>query len=122
MIKINLKNVEELLFKNNDVKATLPDLRYLFDQWLLSYRFPALEAMRKQAIIDLLNSLEGSHLEKLAKLFNDMVFVEKLNNHFVKNLDFPIDKITIEDLTNHNSFVNMAISRNANQCYITMWR
>jgi hypothetical protein len=99
MIKINLRNIEELLFKNNQVKSILPELRHLFDQWLLSYRFPALDTMRKQALFDLLNSLEGTHIEKLAKLFNDIIFVDKLDNHLVKNLNFSIDEFSDEKLT-----------------------
>lgn len=122
MIKINLRNIEELLFKNNQVKSILPELRHLFDQWLLSYRFPALDTMRKQALFDLLNSLDGTHVERLAKLFNDMVFVDKLDNHFVKNLNFPLDTSIERELTNYDSYVNIAISRNADQCYVTMWR
>ena len=122
MIKINLRNIEELLFKNNQIKSILPELRHLFDQWLLSCRFPALDTMRKQALFDLLNSLEGIHVEKLAKLFNDIVFIDKLDNHFIKNLNFPIEKSSIEQLTGCDSYVNIAISRNANQCYVTMWR
>jgi len=122
MIKINLRNIEELLFKNNQIKSILPELRHLFDQWLLSCRFPALDTMRKQALFDLLNSLEGIHIEKLAKLFNDIVFVDKLDNRLVKNLIFSIDEFSNEKLTGFDSYVNMSISRNANQCYITLWR
>jgi len=121
MITINLKNIEELIFNNPNARTLLPELRHLFDQWLLSYRFPALNTMRKQAIFDLLNSLDGVQVEKLARLFGDMIFVEKLDYHFIKNLNFPIDSIERE-LTNYNSYVNIAISRNDNQCYLTTWR
>lgn len=121
MITINLKNVEELILNNPKAKSLFPELRHLFDQWLLSYRFPALSSMRKQTIFDLLNSLDGVQVEKLARLFGDMIFVEKLDYHFVKNLNFPIDSIE-KGLTNYNSYINIAISRNIEQCYITMWR
>jgi len=123
MIKINIKNIEQLVLQDVKVRDTLPEFRHLFDQWLLSYRIPALSNMKKQAMLDLLNSLDGAHLEKLARFFNDMVFVEKLDYHIVKNLEFFIDETTIErDLTNYGSYNNIAISRNANYCYITLWR
>lgn len=123
MININLKNIEELVLKNPKAKSLFPDLRHLFDQWLMSYRFPALDTMRKQAIMDLLNSLDGTHIEKLARLLSDMVFIEKLDYHIVKNLNFPIDSFSIErELTNYDSYANIALSRSADQIYITMWR
>ena len=121
MIKINLKNIEELILNNSKARSLLPELRHLFDQWLLSYRFPALNTMRKQAIFDLLNSLDGVQTEKLARLFGDMIFIEKLDYHFIKNLSFPLDSIERE-LTNYDSYTNIAISRSADQCYLTMWR
>jgi hypothetical protein len=122
MININLKNIEELVFKNPKVKSLFPDLRHLFDQWLLSYRFPALDTMRKQTIIDLLNALDGPHVEKLARLFGDMVYIEKLDHHIVKNINFSTNESIERELTKHGSYTNIALSRSANQVYITMWR
>jgi hypothetical protein len=122
MININLKNIEELVLKNPLAKSLFPDLRHLFDQWLLSYRFSALDTMRKQAMLDLLNSLDGPHVEKLARLFGDMISVEKLDYHIVRNLNFSINDSIGGELTKHGSYTNIALSRSANQMYITMWR
>lgn len=123
MININLRNIEELVLKNVQTKSILPDLRHLFDQWLLSYRFPALNNMRKQAIMDLLNSLNGTHIEKLATLLGDMVIVEKLDYNIVKNISLFIDGFSIErELTNYDSYTNIAINRSADQVYLTFWR
>jgi hypothetical protein len=123
MINVNIRNIEELILKNSEAKSLLPDLRPLFDQWLFSYRFPGLDNIRKQAILDLLNSLDGPHVEKLARLFGDMVFIEKLDHHIVRNIDFSTDSDAIErELTKHGSYTNIALSRSADQIYITMWR
>jgi hypothetical protein len=122
MITINLQNVETLLFKNSKVKIALPDLRHIFDQWLLSYRFPALTHMRKQALLDLLNALDGTHVEKLARLFNHMVFIERLDHHIVKNLELSLVGPLESALTNCNGYNNIAISRNADKLSITLIR
>lgn len=119
MLNINLLNIEALLFKNPKIKVILSDLRHIFDQWLLSYRAPALLRMRKQALLDLLNTLDGAHIEKLARYFNQVVFIEKLDQHLVKNLEFSIESFHESVLTNYN---NIAISRNADKLYITLVR
>lgn len=117
---INLQNIEAILFKNPEVKILLSDLRYIFDQWLLSYRSPALIRMRKQSLIDLLNTLDGTHIEKLAKLFKSVVFIEKIQHHLVKNLDLPI--MDTVELADYNGYKNIAVSRNADKLSITLVR
>lgn len=122
MLTVNLQNIETLLFKNSEVKSVLTDLRHIFDQWLLSYRLPALSHIRKQALLDLLNTLDGAHIEKLARLFNQMVFIERLDNHIVKNLEFPLVGPLESDLKNCNGYNNVAISRSADKLSITLVR
>jgi len=122
MININLKNIEELLFKNNDVKNLIPELRHIFDQWLLSYRFPILNTMRKQAMMDLLNSLDKIHVNKLETLFGDKVVVDKLDFHTIKNLKLSINDSIGNELTKYESYSNITMNRKGDQVYITLWR
>jgi hypothetical protein len=122
MMVINLQNIETILFKNPEVKMILSDLRYIFDQWLLSYRSPALTRMRKQALIDLLNTLDGIHIEKLAKLFKSVVFIEKVQHNLVKNLELPIMDTAESVLADCNGYKNISISRNADKLSITLVR
>lgn len=122
MMVINLQNIETILFKNPEVKLILSDLRHIFDQWLLSYRSPALTRMRKQSLIDLLNNLNSTHIEKLAKLFKSVIFIEKLQNRLVKNLDLSIMDTVENVLANYNGYNNFAISRNADKLSITFVR
>jgi hypothetical protein len=121
MVKINLQNVEELLFKNADVVNTLHDLRHIFDKWLMGYRLPLMSSFRLQAKIDLLNYIDDTHIEKLAKIFNDIVFVEKLNYHIVKNLYFSLDYPIENELVNH-SLYEIALYRTKDEIYLTLWR
>lgn len=122
MVKINLKNVETLLFNNAEVRATLPEFRHIFDQWHLSYRVPALNNIRKKTLLDLLNSLNGPQIEKLARLFNDTIEVETLDYNITKSFKFPISGPIERELSKHTLYKNISISRNAKQLYITIWR
>ncbi len=122
MLKINLTNIESLIFRNHNAKILLADLRPIFDKWLLSYRVPALSNMRKQAMIDLLNSLDGSHIEKLARLFEDIVIVENIDHHTVKNLEFSIQDSIESELTSYASYNIMSVTRSADKVSITLVR
>src|SRR5580658_867759 len=122
MIKINLQNIEELVFKNEKIRQLFPELRHIFDKWLLSYRTPAFFNMKKMALLELLNTLDSSNLEKLAKYFNDMVFIENLDTNIVKNLTFPINHNIEQELTKYIHYANMTVSRNSNTISLTLWR
>jgi hypothetical protein len=122
MIKINLQNIEELIFKNEKTRQLFPDLRHIFDKWLLSYRTPAFFNMKKIALIELLNALDSIKLEKLAEYFNDVVFIENLDTNIVKNLVFPINHNIEQELTKYKHYANIALNRNADSIKITLWR
>ena len=103
------------------IRQLFPDLRHIFDKWLLSYRTPAFFNMKKMALVELLNSLE-SKLERLAEFFNDTVFIETLDTNIVKNLTFSINDDIEQELTNYKNYANIAVSRNANTINLTLWR
>lgn len=122
MITINLQNVEKLLFQNTEVLNALPDLRHIFDNWLLGHRFPLMNNLRQQAKIDLLNYIDETHIEKLAKIFNDIVFIEKLNYHIVNNLYYSLDYNIENELFKFNNFFDLALYRTKDELYLTVWR
>jgi hypothetical protein len=122
MLNINLQNVEELLFKNSKVRESLPEFKHIFDNWFLSYRVSSLKSLRKQALVDLINSLDGTHIEKLARIFGDMIFLEKIDYHIIKNLEFSINDSIEEELKKYKSYNYINVSRNADKLYIMLWR
>ncbi len=122
MLNINLQNIEELLFKNSKIKNLLPEFQHFFDNWAISYRMPALKTIRKQSLINLLNSLNEEHVEKISKFLGDIVIVEQLDYHIIKNFKFSVNDFIERELTNYNSYTNIAVSRTADNLYISLWR
>lgn len=119
MITINLKNIEELIFKNYAVKTGFPELKHIFDKWFLSYRSPSFANMKKMAMIEMLNAIDT---EKLSNYFNDKIIIETLDTNIVKNLEFNINDPIEQQLTKYSSYNNMTISRNSEKIYLTLWR
>lgn len=121
MFSINLDNVEELLFYDKSVHKLLPEFAHLFSQWILARQSPALRPLGKRSILDLMNSLQDTHLELLSKHFGTLVTIDKLDYRAVKTFAFNIE----EAETMLNSIVgldNFVVSRDGEQLYISFWR
>lgn len=121
MLVLNFKNIEQFVFGNKEVRLLLPDFSYLFNQWQLSQKTPALRQLGKRALMDFLNFIEQSHVEALESYFNTKVVIEKLDYHMVKNVQTAIDTAEVE-LDKEDVYSNLSISRKDKQLYISFWR
>ena len=122
MLVVNLQNVEELIFQDNNVRQLLPELRHLFDQWMLSKRIPSLRSLRLQSFMDLLNGLSADHIAKLEEYFEDGLVIDKLDYHIVKNLTLPLEFDPDKELVDCKGYNSFAVTRDAEQVYISFWR
>lgn len=124
MIKLDFSNVEELIFLNEKARAVLPPFfANYFESWLLGKRVPALKQVGRQAMYDLLNSLEEDHVFKLEELLGERITVEKLNYSVVKNLQIPLDQAEIcKQLCNVSGDNYYSVWRDDQYLYISLWR
>lgn len=122
MVLLNLKNIEELIFLDSSVRTLLPDLRHIFDQWLLSKRVPTLRSLRLRSLMDMLNSLKNEHIRKLEEYFQDSLALDKIDYHIVRNATLSLDFNADKELLDYVGYGNFTISRNAEQVYISFWR
>ena len=84
MLNLNLTNVEELVFYDKKLQASLSEFSNLFNVWTFSLR-AGLGPIGKKAVMDFLNGLKENHLEILEKYFNDTITVERSDYHIVRN-------------------------------------
>lgn len=122
MLVINLSNVENLIFMDAKVRSLLPDLRHVFDQWLMAQRIPYLRSIRRRSLMDFLNSISDEHVAILEEHFQDSVVLAKIDYHIVRNLTAPIMEFEKELNRLDSYFQNIAISRDESSTYLSMWR
>jgi hypothetical protein len=118
---LNLQNVEDLVFFDKKVWGVIPEFRPLFEQWALSKRAPGLQNLGKRSLIDFLNSLEKSHLDKLEEYFGDIIVLDKIDYHTVKNYNGKMDEIRSE-LCQFGGFFDFSAYRKGDQISLTFWK
>ena len=119
-MQINLQNVEKL-FKNKHIHDLLPEFKHLFDSWIMSQRMPALRNLGKRSLVDFINSLEQNHLVILEEYFGEDITLDKLDYHIVRNIETTLSELTTA-LAGCEDFLDLAIYRNQDHFYISVWR
>lgn len=120
-MEINFQNIEDRIFYDKKAQALLPEFRHLFDQWSLAKRVPGLQTMGRRAVLQVLNSLEGEHIQRLEEYFNDIIVVDKLDHHIVRNYQGGLEEAE-GSLCQFAGFKDFCLHRDANQVYISFWR
>jgi hypothetical protein len=118
---INLQNLEELIFFEKKVWSLFPEFRHFFEQWAISKRVPGMQNLGKRSLIDFLNSLEKEHIDKLEEYFQDIIIIEKIDYHIVKNYNTSVDKAEAE-LCQLEGFFDFAVFRKGDQLSFTFWK
>ncbi len=126
MIVINIKNVEEKIFENNEVWNEIKDLKHLKDQWKLGKISPALRHMSRKSLLDFLNSIKSSHINILSSFFEEEVVVEKFDYHSIKNFSFSNKEEIANELnlmeSKNELYSYFSTYKDKDQFHITFWR
>jgi hypothetical protein len=125
MIEINIQNVEEIIFRNDEIWRELPDLRHLREQWRMSKISPILRAMGKKAILEFLNKVKKEHETAISKHLGTSVTIDKIDYHLVKSLELSIEDAELELNyleAEQPSYPYFGTYRKNDKIYITFWR
>lgn len=118
---LNLQNVEDSIFFDKKVWNLLPEFRPLFEQWALSKRVPGMQNLGKRCLIDFLNSLEKTHLDKLEEYFQDIIVLDKIDYHTVQNYNGNIEEFQ-SDLCKFEGYSDILAYRNGDRIRLTFWK
>ena len=120
-MNLNLNNIEELVFYDTKIHKLLPEFKHIFDKWRLAQMTSGLRQMGKDAVLELLNSIEDEHKRLLEGYFNTSLTIDKLDHHLVKNVEAPLDAI-VEELEGLEEYPNLCAYRDGEQVYVCVWR
>ena len=123
MFEINIQNVEELIFQNNQIWKDLPDMVYLRDHWGMSNIRPILKAVGKEVILDFLSKISKDHEKIISKHLGTSVKVTKIDRHLIKNMEFHISEAEeIINLLRDEMYPYFTTYRREDTVYVTFWR
>lgn len=119
-MKINLQNIEELIFYNKKVNSLFPEFRHYFDQWQLGQRIPGMKTLAQRSVLELLNSLNETHVSKLEEYYQDIILVDKINHNLNENYEWNLDEEN--NLCKFVGFKDFCLTRNEKNVKISFWR
>jgi uncharacterized protein YjaZ len=120
-MRINIQNVEDLIFQNKEIWGKMPDLVHLRDQWRISKLTPVLRAMGKKSLLDFLRSVKQKHEEIISEHFNTYVTIDKIERHLVKSIEFSLKEEDV-NLDSHEIYTGFSAYRDKEKVYLTFWR
>lgn len=120
-MRINIQNVEELIFHDKEVWRSIPDLVHLRDQWRISKMAPMLRAMGRKAMSDFLGSVKDRHEEALSKRFGSRVTIDRMDTRLVDSVEFSSDE-EFPELPSADSFTGFSSFRRGGRVFVTFWR
>ena len=119
-MEINFQNIEETFFLDLKIQELLPEFQQQFDSWRIAQMIPGLKPLSQKSVLEVLNNLNKSHLEKISKHFGQQVYVSRLNNKLTKHYNFTLNHH--EDLCQYSEFREFCITANKDKIGVTFWR
>lgn len=118
---LNLKNIEDIVFKNNQLKSKLQKHSNIFSNWHLAYSHQSLRYIRNESLYALLRSLDTSDLA-IIKEYTGLDIELDINIYkTVVNINSNLDYLEFELPLDFN-YVDLCVYRKKNEVSVTLWK
>lgn len=120
-INLDYNNVEEIVFENKRVVASLPQYKHLFDSWLLSKRVTTLKNLGQRSLLDFLETITEDDVEIISIVTNIDVVFNKVN--LKRYFDIKSSPEELEnELSSVSNVLDMCLYRNKNEIKVFLWK
>lgn len=118
---LDINNVEQLVFNNKKVIASLPQHKQIFDSWLLSKRVPSFRNLEQKSIMDFLEKVTEEELEIISIVNN--VEIDNVSKTFARTLKIKAKPeqlaLLLQGVSNFEGF---CCYRNKEEVKVFLWK
>ena len=119
-ITLDVKNTEDIIFKNKKVMSALPKYQPLFQTWLFSSRTSALASLRINTVLEFLKLVTSHELAIISEIVNKTLVLDPNIYSMSKNSDGNLENIVF--LLQLDFIISdMCISRSQDKIGVTVW-
>jgi hypothetical protein len=120
-ITLSFDNIENLVFSNNRVVASLPKYKDIFDSWMLSKRVPHLRNLHQKAILDFLQHVEDDELEIISII--NKVDITDVDRNFLRTKNIVCKPEELEfKLDKQLNIIGLALHRSKDEVKLLLWK
>jgi hypothetical protein len=121
MIFLDLNNVEDIVFKNKNLRIQFPHFKYLFDSYDLGMVSISLKSLAMRCLNEFIKKCTDEDIKKLEEFLNDEVEISKLNVDPVLFFDGEKDNLEFELPEDYNC-VDICIYRKKDNIKGLLWK
>lgn len=118
---LNLKNIEDIVFKDNQLKSKLSKHSGIFNNWHLAYSHPSLRYIRSESACALLKSLDTNDLDIIKNHTGLDIELDTNIYKTVLNIDSNLDFLEFYLPLDFN-YVDLCLYRKKNEVNVTLWK
>lgn len=120
-MKINLSNIEEIIFRDENVWKKMPRLLKYRDNWRVSQITPGLRQMAKRAFVDCINDIGESEIASLTEYFGEQVFLERISDKSTATVSGMHAQLPGR-LCEIDGFSDYCVTSDGDSVSVTFWR
>lgn len=118
---LNIVNIEDEVFYDDEVWRHMPDLVRFRDQWRISKLSPSLRPTGRRALSEFLAAAKGKYEDVLSARFGTPVTIDNLDSRSVRNMEF--DSLEeFPEIDAEIQYSGFGVYREENKVYLTLWR
>ena len=120
-MEINLRNIEEIIFRNPDVWRHMPSMSHYRDEWMVAQRVPGMRGLGKRAVLGFLSKAGAEQIEAMEYHFGEPIVINKIDPSVHGNLECDIADLEGR-ICEFVDFGEVCISRNKETVKLSFWR
>lgn len=118
---LNAKNIEDIVFKNNELKSKLKKYAHIFSNWHMASTHPTLRYIKNESVYSLLKLLDKKDLEIIKDTTGLDIDLDPNIYKSVVNITSSLNELEFE-LPADLNFIDLSVYRKQDELKVTLWK